>query len=162
MCRATCETSRRTGCNQLKISPDPLAIAPYGPLETEDRTRRLEIETLRPAKDHFVVRFCGVADRDAAEALRNVNLYIERDRLPVIDDDTFYHADLIGLAAVTKDGDPIGTVAAIHNFGAGDIIELRLASGGELLLPFNAATIPQVDLANGHVVVDPPVDAAED
>ena len=103
-----------------------MAITAYGPLESEDGARRFEIEALRPAKDHFVARLAGVADRDAAEKLTNIKLYVSRDRLPPIEDDeTFYHADLVGLAAVTPDGAPLGTVTAIHNFGAGDLVEIK-------------------------------------
>ena len=86
---------------------------------------------MRPAKDGFIVRFDGVADRNAAEALRNVKLYVERDRLPAAEDGEFYLADLIGLAAVTPQGEPLGEVIAVHNFGAGDIIELKLAADGD-------------------------------
>ena len=82
----------------------------YGPLESEDGTQRFEIEALRPAKDHFVARLVGVSDRSAAERLTNLKLYVPRDRLPPTEDaDTFYHSDLIGLSAVTKDGDALGT-----------------------------------------------------
>ena len=84
----------------------PTAVASYGPLETQDGTRRFEIEALRPAKDHFVARIAGIGDRDAAEKLRNLELFIPRARLPKIEEaDTFYHADLIGLEAVTRDGE---------------------------------------------------------
>ena len=107
------------------------AVADYGPLETEDGARPFEIETLRPAKDHFVARLAGIADRDAASALTNVNLYVPRDRLPPIEEpDTFYHADLVGLAAVTQTARHIGTVVAIYNFGAGDLIEIKPQTGG--------------------------------
>src|SRR5262249_59312072 len=82
------------------FTSDPAAIADYGPLETEDG-RVLEIEALRPAKDHFVARLSGVRDRDAASALTNAMLYVPRERLPQTQDpDEVYHADLIGLAAV--------------------------------------------------------------
>ena len=107
------------------FTEDPAAFTSYGPLESEDGTRRFEIETLRPAKDHFVARIAGVADRDAAAKLTNLKLYVPRDRLPPVeDDDTFYHSDLIGLDAVTQDGAALGTVKAVLNFGAGDIIEI--------------------------------------
>ena len=83
----------------------------YGPLETEDGARRFEIEAARPAKDHLVARFTGIGDRNAAENLRNIDLFVPRDRLPPIEEsDTFYHADLIGLAAVDADGAALGTV----------------------------------------------------
>jgi 16S rRNA processing protein RimM len=137
------------------FTEDPLAIANYGPLETEDGARRFEIEALRPAKDHLVARLKGVGDRDAAEQLRNLELYIARARLPKIEDaDTFYYADLVGLAAVTPNGDQLGTVAAVHNFGASDVIEIKPAAGGEpLLLPFTEATVPSVDLKARRIVV---------
>ena len=99
---------------------------------------------MRPAKDHFVARIAGVGDRDAAERLRNLELYIPRARLPQIDEqDTYYHADLVGLAAVTPEGAQIGTVHAVHNFGAGDIVEIMPVGSGEpLMLPFTDATVP--------------------
>ena len=103
------------------FTEDPLAVADYGPLETEDGARRFEIETLRPAKDLLVARLKGVSDRDAAAKLTNFDLFVPRDRLPPIEEtDTFYYADLIGLDVVAPDGTQIGTVHALHNFGAGD------------------------------------------
>jgi 16S rRNA processing protein RimM len=137
------------------FTQDPVAVASYGPLETQDGTRRLEIKALRPAKDHFVARIAGVDDRDAAEKLCNLELYIPRARLPEIDEaDTFYHADLIGLDVVTSDGAQIGTVYALHNFGAGDIIEIiPIGSGDALMLPFNETTVPKIDIAGKQIVV---------
>jgi 16S rRNA processing protein RimM len=134
---------------------DPLAIADYGPLESKDGRRHFVIAALRPAKDFLVARVEGVADRNAAELLRNIELYVPRERLPAIDeDDTWYHADLIGLAAVAPDGSAIGTVAALHDFGAGDVIEIAPASGGKtLLLPFTDAVVPEVDVKAERIVV---------
>ena len=133
-----------------------MAVTSYGPLESEDGTRRFEIEALRPSKEHFVARLKGVGDRDAAEKLTNVKLYVTRDQLPPVEDDeTFYYADLIGLAAVTPDGAPVGTVTAIHNFGAGDVIEIKPETGEPLLLPFTDAAVPEIDLAAGRMVVVP-------
>lgn len=142
------------------FTEDPAAVAHYGPLETQDGTRCFEIEALRAAKDHFVARIAGVSDRDAAEKLRNIELYIPRARLPKIEEaDTFYHADLVGLDAVTPDGARVGTVHALHNFGAGDIIEIAPAEGGDpLMLPFNETTVPKIDVAARQVVVVPPVE----
>src|SRR5690606_34776785 len=93
--------------------------------------------------------------RTAAEALRNIDLFVPRDRLPEIDeDDTFYYADLVGLEAVTPDGTALGRVSAIHNFGAGDIVEITPAAGGApLLLSFTEATVPEVDIAARRIVV---------
>ena len=114
------------------FTEDPLAVTNYGPLETEDGARRFEIEAARPAKDHLVARLKGIGDRNAAETLRNTDLFVPRDRLPPIEEaDTFYHADLVGLSAVGEDGAALGTVIAIHNFGAGDLIEIDPAAGGE-------------------------------
>jgi 16S rRNA processing protein RimM len=134
---------------------DPAAVADYGPLETEDGKRQFEIETMRPAKDHFVVRIAGVANRDAAAKLCNLDLFVPRERLPAIEEeDTYYHADLIGLAAVTPEGVALGTVSALHNFGAGDLIEIATAQGGEpLLLPFTDAIVPEIDMAARKIVV---------
>jgi 16S rRNA processing protein RimM len=141
------------------FTEDPQAFAQYGPLETEDRKRSLEIESMRPAGDAFVIRFRGVADRNAAEALRDVKLYVERDKLPAAEDDEFYHADLVGLVAVTTSGELFGDVVGIHNFGAGDIVELKIAGSGEtVMLLFDQETFPAVDIPGGRIVVDPPAE----
>ncbi len=141
------------------FTADPGAIVDYGPLEAEDG-RVLRIEALRPVKDHFVARLAGVGDRDAARALANTKLYVPRDRLPEPEGpDEFYHADLIGLAVVDPAGTTIGTVVAVHNFGAGDLIEVRpIAAGKTQLLPFDEATVPSVDIAAGRIVVVAPDD----
>ena len=137
------------------FTEDPMAITSYGPLESEDGTRRFEIEALRPSKDLFVARLAGITDRNAAETLTNLRLYVSRDRLPPAKDGEFYHADLVGLAAVTPDGTPLGTVTAIHNFGAGDVIEIKPESGETLLVPFTDSTVPEIDIAAGRMVVVP-------
>jgi len=138
---------------------DPMAVASYGPLESEDGRQRFTIEALRPAKDHFVARLAGVGDRTAAEKLTNTKLYVSRDRLPPVeDDDTFYHADLIGLAAVTPEGITLGTVTAVHNFGAGDVIEIKPDSGDTLLIAFTETAVPKIDMAARQMTVVPPVE----
>jgi 16S rRNA processing protein RimM len=108
-----------------------------------------------------VARLAGIDGRDAAERLTNTRLYVPRDRLPPVEDDeTYYHADLVGLAAVTPDGAPLGMVSAVLNFGAGDVIEIKPDGGGEpLLLPFNDAVVPTVDIAAGRIVVRPLADS---
>jgi 16S rRNA processing protein RimM len=140
------------------FTAEPEAIAGYGPLQTEDG-RAIEIEALRPAKDHFVATLAGVHDRDAAAQLANAKLYAPRERLPqLVDPEEFYYADLIGLAVVNR-GERIGEVVALHNFGAGDLIEVRLdAAGRTELLAFNDANVPNVDIAAGTIVIDPPAD----
>jgi 16S rRNA processing protein RimM len=148
----------RGGVHLRSFTADPEAFATYGPLETEDRTRRLEIESLRPSKDGFTARFHEVTKREAAEALRNVNLYVEREKLPPAEDGEFYHADLIGLSAVTSSGDTLGEVVAIHNFGAGDIVELRLPDNNTTMFAFDETTVPEVDIAGGKIVVQLPAE----
>jgi 16S rRNA processing protein RimM len=137
---------------------DPSAIGRYGALESEDGARRFDITHLRAAKDRFIARLRGVDDRNAAEALRNTRLYIDRDRLPATDEDTFYHADLIGLTAVDTSGAPFGEVIALHDFGAGDIIEVRRADNSTAMFPFTEAVVPTIDIAAGRVTIIPPVE----
>jgi 16S rRNA processing protein RimM len=145
------------------FTADPLAVGHYGPLQTKDGGRQFVIASLRPAKDFIVARIEGVNDRDAAEALRNVELYLPRERLPEIEeDDTWYYADLVGLAAVAPDGAAIGAVTAVHNFGAGDMLEIAPAGGGKtLLLPFSEAVVPEVDIEAGRIVVAMPEEAED-
>ena len=135
---------------------DPQSVRDYGPLETEDGATHFEIETLRAAKDHLVVRLKGVNDRDAAARLTNTKLFVSRERLPATEaDDEFYHADLVGLAVVDTEGNTLGSVAAVHNFGAGDLIDVKPAQGNStVLLPFTEAAVPVVDIAGKRIVVD--------
>jgi 16S rRNA processing protein RimM len=137
------------------FTADPAAVADYGPLESEDGALRFEIEALRPAKDHLVARLSGVRDRDAAERLANVRLYVARARLPPPAPEEFYHADLIGLRAESRGGAVLATIVGIHDFGAGDLLELRpVGASGTVLMPFTALTVPVVDIAGGRVVID--------
>jgi len=141
------------------FTEDAMSVARYGPLEAEDRSRSFEIAALRPGRNGLVARLAGIDDRDAAARLTNVALYVPRSRLPAIaDQDTYYHVDLIGLAAVGPDGTPLGTVCAIHQFGAGDLLEMEpeagRKSGPTIVVPFTRAAVPVVDVAAGKVVVD--------
>ena len=138
------------------FTEDPLAVQTYGPLITKDGSRQFEVASAREAKGHLVATLKGVATREEAERLNGIELYVARDKLPATDDDEYYHADLIGLAAVTPADAPIGRVIAIHNFGAGDIIEIAPPHGPTLLLPFTNAVVPTVDLAAGRVVIELP------
>ena len=151
---------------EVKLWPftaDPLAIARYGELANADGTRTFEVEALRPARDHVVARLKGVRDRTAAEALRNLELFVPRERLPAIDaPDEFYHADLVGLTALARDGAALGTITAVHNFGAGDLLEVKPRDGGEtVLVPFTERIVPEIDVAAGQVVIDYDFDAAK-
>src|SRR5215471_15071203 len=138
------------------FTEDPLAVTRYGPLSTKDGAREFEVAQAREARDHLVATFKGVTTRDDAERLNGLELYVAREKLPATDEDEYYHADLIGLAAVTPDGEPLGRVVAIHNFGAGDIIEIAPSDGLTMLLPFSNAVVPAVDVAAGRVVIDLP------
>jgi 16S rRNA processing protein RimM len=138
------------------------AVGEYGPLETADGTRAFEIEALRPAKDFYVARLKGVTDRTAAERLCNTDLYVPRERLPAPEPDEFYHADLVGLDVLDTAGMVLGTVIAVHNFGAGDLLEIAPAGGGEtVMLPFTAAIVPTVEIAAGRIIVDAPAGLLE-
>ena len=138
------------------FTEDPLAVQSYGPLMTKDGARQFEIANVREAKDHLVATFKGIATRNDAEKLNGIELYVPREKLPDTDDEEYYHADLIGLAAVNTADEPLGRVVAIHNFGAGDIIEIAPPKGATMLLPFTNAVVPTVDIAGGRVVIELP------
>src|SRR5258705_8229565 len=138
------------------FTEDPLAVKRYGPLMTKDGARQFEVTHAREAKGHLVATLKGIATRDEAERLNGIELYIARERLPATDDNEYYHADLIGLVAVSSANEPLGRVIAIHNFGAGDIIEIAPPQGASLLLPFTNAVVPSVDLEGGRVIVELP------
>jgi 16S rRNA processing protein RimM len=144
------------------FTEDPFAVKRYGPLVTKDGARQFEVTHAREAKGHLVAVLKGVATREDAERLNGTELYIEREKLPATEEDEYYHADLIGLAAVTPANEPLGRVIAIHNFGAGDIIEIAPPQGATLLLPFTDAVVPSVDLAGGRVVIELPDEIAGD
>jgi 16S rRNA processing protein RimM len=130
---------------------EPAAIADYGLLSTEDG-RSFDLRITREVKGGFAARLSGLATREEAEALRGTRLYAPRDRLPALDEEEFYHADLIGLEVVDTGGAVLGRVRAIHDFGAGDVIEVTGAR--ELMLPFTRAAVPTVDLKAGRIVAD--------
>jgi 16S rRNA processing protein RimM len=136
------------------FTADPMAIGDYGPLSLDDG-RTLSIVSLRPQGDMLVVRFDGVTTREQAAGLTNRELHVERAVLPEIgDEDEFYHADLVGLAVVDETGEEIGKVVGLQDFGAGDILEIRLGGGRSVLIPFTRAAVPVIDLSGGRVVVD--------
>jgi len=128
-------------------------VALYGPLQTSDG-RVFEIASLRPGKASLVARLKGVTDRTAAERLCNTDLYVPRERLPEPAPGEFYHADLIGLGAENTAGHRIGTIVAIHNFGASDILEIAQDAGGEtLMLSFSTTAVPSIEIAAKRIVV---------
>ena len=134
---------------------DPLALDDYGPLYAEDG-RAFTILDIRMQKDIAVVRFKGVNDRSGAEALTGTALFVDRDMLPDdLEDEEFYHADLIGLDAVDLEEAPIGKVLAVHNFGGGDILEIARGGKPTVLVPFTKTAVPAVDMPAGKVRIDP-------
>lgn len=136
---------------------DPEAIETYGPLTTEDGTGSYEVQITRAVKNGFSARVSGVRTKEEADALKGVRLFAGRAALPNLPDDEFYHADLIGLAVFDAGGAALGSVTAVHNHGAGDLLEITgPGMKTPALLPFTQAAVPTVDLTAGRIVVDPP------
>ena len=144
------------------FTDDPEDIVSYGPLTDAGGAREFELHILGSARGLLRVHMDGVDDRNAAEALAGVELYAARDRLPEPESGEFYHADLVGLRAERPDGSLYGTVRALHDFGAGDVIEIALAEGGVVVLPFTRAVTPEIDLDAGRMLIVPPEDIAAD
>ena len=140
---------------------DPQDIAAYGPLCTADGQRRFEVQGFRAIKGGFAARLGGITTREQAEALRGTRLHAPRSAMPPTDEDEFYHADLIGLPVLDGTGAALGTVSAVHDHGAGDLLEIRRPGGQTVLLPFTRAVVPTVDLAAGRIIADPPEGALE-
>jgi len=138
------------------FTADPEAIAGYGPLSDESGARRFELELTGVQKGVLIARIEGADDRNAAEALRGLRLYVRRADLPPPEEDEFYQADLIGLAATREDGSAFGTIRAVNDFGAGASLEIEEPTGKLVLVPFTNAAVPVVDIANKRVVVVPP------
>lgn len=136
---------------------EPEAIAGYGPLYTEDGSRSFTVTLTRPVAGGLGARVPGVQTREQAEALQGITLFVDRARLPNLPDDEFYHSDLIGLEVRDTGGAVLGQVIAVHNHGAGDLLEINgTGRKAALLLPFTLAAVPTVNLAAGRIVVDMP------
>lgn len=142
------------------FTEDPGAIASYGPLTDASGRRRFALTLLSWHRTAWLARVDGVEDRDAAAALRGESLYVPRSALPDPGEEgeAFYHADLIGLRVDRVDGRPLGRVRAVHDFGAGDLLDLSLDGGGSVTVPFTKAVVPTVDLRAGRLVVDLPAE----
>lgn len=136
---------------------EPTDIAAYGPLYTKTGERSFRVTLTRPVAGGLGARLTGIATKEEADALKGTELYADRSRLPNLPDDEFYHADLIGLDVRDTGGAALGTVLSVQNHGAGDILEIRRAgSGSVLLLPFTMANVPTVDLGKGLLIADLP------
>ena len=135
-------------------SPD--ALARYGALH-DGKGRGFTISALRSSKPgEAVIAFDGVATREAAEALKGVELFVARESLPAPGEEEFYHADLVGLRAEDELGRMLGTVSALHNFGAGDVIEIARTDGDHIHLPFTRETVPVIEIVKGRIVIAMP------
>ena len=146
------------------LTGEPSAIGVYGSLTNKGRTRLFAFESLRPLKDDMLVaRVTGILTREAAEALKGVEIFARRDQLPAPDEDEFYYEDLVGLEAVDAAGGPIGRVVSLTNHGAGDILEIAPVGGGEtLLFPFTKGIAPRIDFDAGRIVIEPPSEVEDD
>jgi 16S rRNA processing protein RimM len=141
---------------------EPASISSYGPLTDKDGAKPLTLTVIRVSDKGIVARITGVTDRNAAEALKGRELYVARSKLPKAEEAEYYHADLVGLAAITEEGQPFGRVIAVQNFGAGDLLEIRLADGSDAeFIPFTNACVPSVDIAAGQLTVVPPIVTGE-
>jgi 16S rRNA processing protein RimM len=144
---------------ELKITTftaDPMALTGYRNLLRQDGTPAVAIASARPVKGGLVARLKGVEDRNAAEAMRGLKLYITRDVLPEPEEDEFYLADLIGLTVETATGELLGKVKAVHDFGAGDLLEIQPKTGASWWLPFTREAVPEVRIADGKIIAAPP------
>lgn len=146
------------------FTENPLDIGSYGPVSTEDGARRFELRKLRDANGHVVAALKGVTTREAATALKGTRLFVDRSRLPDLDEeDTWYHADLIGLTALSEDGARIGEIKAVFDFGAGDLLDVALEGTSKtVLIPFTEETVPAVDIKAGTLTMVPPEGLIED
>ena len=140
---------------------DPMDVAAYGPVTDENGERMFELEAKRMTKTQVVARIKGVMDRNAAEALQGLRIFILREVMPPTADDEFYCEDLIGLAAETVDGKSLGSVLSLQEFGAGEMLEIGRRRGGTTLVPFTKDIVPRVDLEARRVVIDPPAGLLE-
>lgn len=141
----------------------PADITRYGPLTSKTGTRSFELKLVRETNKRLTVHIKGIDDRTAAEALRGTELYIARDQLPDLDDATYYFDDLIGLRVLDESDQAIGTVTAVHNHGAGDILEIKRDNQTNTdLVPFTSAFVPTVSLTDGTVTVHVPKDGESD
>ncbi len=147
------------GAVKVKLFTEtPEALPTYGPLR-DARGRTYEITAYRPGKPgEAVISFSGITDRASAEALKGVELFVAREALPATAEEEFYHADLIGLETQDSEGRMFGKVAAIHNYGAGDVMEIARPDGDSILLAFTRETVPTIDIAGGRIVVAVPED----
>ena len=133
---------------------DEKHLTAYGALSNEQGDMSLDIKIVGHSKDLLRAKIKGVEDRTTAEGYIGTGLYIERDKLPSLDEEEFYHADLIGLDVRNNQGESLGEVNAIYNFGAGDILEVKTKDGVLEMLPFNKTFVPTINIKDGYIIVE--------
>ena len=138
------------------FTEDPASVAAYGPV-VDGKGRRLTLRVIGSTRDGVIAEAPEVTSREQAELLRGTELFVPRHRLPPPGEDEFYHEDLIGLDVVDCTGARRGRVLAVHNHGAGDMIEI-VAEGDSFLLPFTREAVPEIDLGQRRLVIDPPLE----
>ena len=138
------------------FTADPQDITSFGALYDKTGNVSYELKVTGKAKDQLIGRITGTPDRTAAEKLKGLQFFVPRDNFPTVDDDEYYFSDLIGLNVEDTEGKALGTISSVENFGAGDILEIAGVINGGLMVPFNKITVPQVDIQNGVLVIDPP------
>jgi 16S rRNA processing protein RimM len=139
----------------------PDTLLGFKRLLTKDGAPALTLLSGRTAKDGLIARTAEVTVKEAADAMRGLELYVPRSALPEPDEDEFYLADLIGLSALAPEGETLGKVKAVHNFGAGDILEIAPAAGPSFYLPFTRETVPELRIAEGHIIAVRPHEVGE-
>ncbi len=145
----------RGGVRVKSFTADPADLDAYGPVSDETGTRRFAVRVIGMVKGVVLAELQGVADRNAAEALKGLHLYVDRDQLPPADEEEFYHADLLGLSARLEDGTELGKVTGLYEFGAGESVEITNGKGQVVMVPFTKAVVPVVDLVQGLTIVPP-------
>lgn len=138
------------------FTAQPEDIESYGPLNSEDGTQTFRVSLIGQTKNGFTARLSNVQTKEQADALRGMRLFVDRDVLPGLPDDEFYHADLIGLEVYDTGGTLLGRVENVLNHGASDLLEVKPKVGETVLLPFTVAAVPTVDLTAGRIIADPP------
>jgi 16S rRNA processing protein RimM len=137
------------------FTEDPFDVGSYGPVESEDKANTWTVKVVGESKGTVTAKLKGITDRNQAEALKGQKLYVDRSQLPEADDGTYYHADLIGLRAVLTTGEEIGSVLALYNFGAGDIIEVGHGERDSTLVPFSDDAVVEVNIEGGFIRIEP-------
>lgn len=144
------------------FTEEPADIGFYSPVENEAGSTKVRLKVTGQVKGLVIATLEGIADRDAAEALKGTELWVARERLPRLAEDEFLYSDLIGLAVEGVDGKRLGTVKAVADYGAGDVLDIKLEPKGDMMVPFTRDSVPEVDVPGGRLVVIPPVYAPDE